>query len=209
MDKGNIWNVVGAFSGVVFVALAVIGTGLQGDRSLEPTDASSEIARALIDRSDDARLGGWIALVGILFFFPFLAYFRNHLRKAEGEDGWLTSTVYGGGLVTAAMLLAMLALSLATVSISNDVEPVVAKVLVVLSWRSIWVLAPPLIAFTLFSSLAIVRYSALPRWLGWVGFVVSLTLLVPWIGILLAFPWMLLVSLTLTYQAWRSREPAI
>ena len=201
MDKNKIWNVAGAFTGVIFVVLVAIGSGIGGDR-IEPTDAPSDIARALMDRGDVARLGSIISLVGILFFFPFLAYLRNRLRKAEGEDGWLTSTAYGGGLVTAAMLLVVETLNLASLSISAGVDPVVAQVLVVLSWRFFWVLAPPLIAFTLGSSLAIVRYSALPRWLGWVGFVVSLTLLAPWIGILFAMPWILLVSLTLTYQAW-------
>ena len=83
--------------------LLAIGAFIIGDPGVEPTDTSDAIARAFIDRSDDAELGGIIGLVGILFFFPFLAYFRNRLRNAEGEDGWLTSTVYGGGLAGASL----------------------------------------------------------------------------------------------------------
>ena len=197
------WDLGGAFTGVVFAVLMIIGAVIVGEIVAGPTAPSTVIAREFMEKSDDTDLGSMISLVGILFFFPFLAFFRNHLRKAEGEDGWLTSTAYGGGLVTAAVLLVLVALNLATTAISPGVDPVVSTVLRVLDWNYIWVFAPPMIAFILGSSLAIVRYSALPRWLGWVGILVSLTLLMPWIGVAVALIWILLVSLTLTYLAWK------
>ena len=72
MDKNNVWDLVGAFTGVVFVVLVAIGTGIAGDPGVEPTDPSSEIASAFIDKSDDTELGSLISLVGLLFFFPFI-----------------------------------------------------------------------------------------------------------------------------------------
>jgi hypothetical protein len=208
MDKDRIWNGAGAFTGVIFVVLVLAGMAIAGDPGVEPSDSSSEIARAFVDRSDDTGLGSTISVVGILFFFPFLAYLRNRLRKAEGDDGWLANTAYGGGLVTAAMLLVMLSLNLAKTSVSDGTDPVVAKVLVTLTWNFSLVFGPPMIALVLGASFAILRYSALPQWLGWLGFLVSLTLLMPWIGMLVTLPWILLVSLTMTYQAW-NRQGAI
>ena len=193
MDSNKIWDLAGAFAGVVFVVLAVAGIGIAGDPGVEPTDSSQAIARAFADRSDDAELGIIVSLVGILFFFPFLAYFHSRLRKSEGEDGWLATTAIGGGLVTAATLLVLQTLGLAT-AVSTGVDPVVAKVLLVLMWNFSPVFAAPMIALTLAASLVIVRYSALPKWMGWIGFLVSLSLLMPWVGMFVMLVWILLVT---------------
>lgn len=37
MDKNKIWNVAGAFTGVIFVVLVAIGSGIAGDRIDRPT----------------------------------------------------------------------------------------------------------------------------------------------------------------------------
>jgi hypothetical protein len=203
MDDNRVWNVVGAFTGVIFVVLVVIGMAIAGDPDVEPSDSSVEIARAFVDRSDDVTLGSLVAIAGILFFFPFIAFLRSQLQKAEGEVGWLTSTAYGGGLVTAATLLVFQILGLASTSVSADADPVVAKVLVTIQWNSIWVFAPPMIALTLSSSIIFIRFSALPKWLGWLGFLVSITLFMPWVGMFVTLIWILLVSLTMTYQVWK------
>ena len=64
-----------------------------------------------------------------------------------------------------------------------------------------------MIAFTLGASLVIVRYAALPRWTGWIGFPVAVTLLIPWIGMFVALAWVLVVSIVLLVQAWRAPQP--
>ena len=78
MDKNNVWDLVGAFTGVVFVVLVAIGVGIAGETSVEPTDPSSEAAKAFIDKSDNTELGVMISLVGLLFFFPFLSLYQFH-----------------------------------------------------------------------------------------------------------------------------------
>ncbi len=206
--KNRIWDSVGALSGVLFTVLVSVGLGMAGSADVEPDDPSAEIARVFVDRSDQAGLGTMIGLLGLVFFFGFLAYFRRRLQQAEGEGGWLTSVAYGGGLVTAAMLLLTMSMQLATTSVSADVDTVVSKVFATWFWNSVWVFAPPMIAFTLGASLVIVRYGALPRWIGWIGFPVTLTLLAPWIGAAVTLAWILLVSLVLTYQAWRTQTSA-
>ena len=120
----------------------------------------------------------------------------------------MTSMAYGSGLVTAAVMLVFISLNLATTAVwdyGSDTQ--VAKTLIALQWRYVWVFAPPMIAFTLGASLVIVRFGALPRWVGWIGFPVSVTLLVPWIGEIAALGWILLVSIVLLIQAWRAPQP--
>ncbi len=211
--KDRIWDIVGPLTGIVFVVLLVLSMGIRGnfradlDGSITDTSAA-EAANVLVDRRDKVANGSYIGLLGLAFFFGFLAYFRSRLQRAEGEGGWLTSMAYGGGLVTAAMLLVSISLDLATTAVRDyGPDTQVAKALIALEWRDIWVLAPPMIAFTLGASLVIVRYAALPRWIGWIGFPVAVTLLIPWIGVALFVAWVLVVSIVLLIQAWRAPQP--
>ena len=170
--------------------------------------SAAEAASLLEDRRDQVITGSPIGLFGVAFFFGFLAYFRSRLQQAESEGGWLTSMAYGGGLVTAVVLLGWISLDLATTAVWNyEPDTQLAKTLIVLQWRYIWVFAPPMIAFTLGASLVIVRYAALPRWVGWIGFPVAVTLLVPWIGVAVVTAWVLVVSIVLLIQAWRAPQP--
>ena len=206
--KDRAWDIAGALTGIVFVALLAVSMGVAGDAGLEPSDPAAEIARGLADQSDRVETASMIVLGGLAFFFGFLAYFRSRLQQAEGEGGWLTSTAYGGGLVTAAMLLVLVSMQLATTAVSGHSDAQVAKVFVVYEWNYVWVFAPPMIAFTLGASLAIVRYGALPRWTGWIGFLVSLSLLMPWMGMIIAMAWVLLLSVVLLVQALRGATPS-
>ena len=174
---------------------------------LSPSDSSSKIAQVLDDRSDRAEIGSLIALRGLVFFFGFLAFLRRQLQQAEGEVGWLTSMAYGGGLVTVAMVLIGLSFQLATTSASAHLDTQVAKAFYVYQWNYIWVLAPPMIALTLGASLVIVRYGALPKWTGWIGFLVSVTLLMPWIGVIVTLGWILLISVVLLVKTLKVSEP--
>ena len=211
--KNRTWAIVGPLTGIVFVVLLFIGFGSSGDVRNDVDDSitstsAAEAASVLEDRRDQVWGGSFMGLFGVAFFFGFLAYFRSRLQQAEGEGGWLTSMAYGGGLVTAVVLLGWISLDLAMTAVSDyGPDTQVAKTLIALQWRYIWVFAPPMIAFTLGASLVIVRYAALPRWIGWIGLPVAVTLLVPWIGFLFAMAWVLVVSIVLLIQAWRAPQP--
>jgi hypothetical protein len=49
--------------------------------------------------SGNETTGLAMELVGMLLFIPFLGYLYSLLRGAEGEDGWLSATAFGAGLV--------------------------------------------------------------------------------------------------------------
>ena len=118
----------------------------------------------------------------------------------------MSSASYAGGLVALAMLLVMMTFRFATTAISPSVDDVVSTVFVVWFWNATWVFAPPMIAFTLGASIVVVRYSALPKWIGWLGFTIALILLMPWFGMILGLPWIVIVSLSLTYRAWGKKN---
>ena len=163
----------------------------------------------MADRSDEAEAGSIIALIVILTFFWFLAYLRHRLQRAEGDDGWLTSVAFGGGLVTAVVFLVILSVELATTSIdANSPETQVAKTFFVYGWNYSLVFAPPMMALTAATSLVIVRHGPLSKWIGWLGFLVTLSLLLPWMGAPITLVWLFIVSTMLLIQALRAASPA-
>ena len=120
--QDRIWDIVGALTGIVFVVLLVVNLGISGsvrdDLDGYLTDTSADkAASVLVDRRDQVRIGSNIGLIGLAFFFGFLAYFRSRLEQAEGESGWLTSMAFGGGLVTAAVMLVFISIELATTAL--------------------------------------------------------------------------------------------
>ena len=210
--KDRIWDIVGALTGIVFVVLLIISVaftpGIRDDIDSITSTPAAEAANVLVDRSGQVKIGSFIGLFGYFFFFGFLAYFRSRLQQAEGEGGWLTSMAYGGGLVTAVVLMGFVSLDLATTAVEDyGPDTQVAKALIALKWWYLWVLAPPMIAFTLGASLVIVRYAALPRWIGWIGFPVAVTLFVPWFGFSVAMAWILVVSIVMLIESLRTPEP--
>ena len=103
-----------------------------------------------------------------------------------------------------AVFLGGLALDLATTSVSNyGADTQVAKTLFALQWNYIWLFAPPLIALTAGASAVIIRFRALPRWIGWLGVVVAVSLLMPWIGVIIFLGWVVVVSAVLLLRTRR------
>lgn len=110
--------------------------------------------------------------------------------------------------MTAAVVLGFISLDFATTAVEDyGPDTQVAKALIALKWWYLWVLAPPTIAFTLGASLVIVRYAALPQWIGWIGFPVAVILFVPWFGFSVAMAWLLVVSIVMLIESLRAPEP--
>ena len=70
---------LGAVCGILYVVLILVGNSVY--------------------ESGNETTGLAMELVGMLLFIPFLGYLYSLLRRAEGEDGWLSATAFGAGLV--------------------------------------------------------------------------------------------------------------
>ncbi|MGH3146459.1 MAG: hypothetical protein ACRDTR_11730 [Rubrobacter sp.] len=77
--EGQIWPRAGAACGILYVVLILIGNSVY--------------------ESGNETTGLTVELIGMLLFIPFLGYLYSLLRQAEGEDGWLSATAFGAGLV--------------------------------------------------------------------------------------------------------------
>ena len=55
VDRNRIWDLLGAFTGVIFVVLFAVGLGTAGGADAEPFDPSDQIAREFVEQSDQAE----------------------------------------------------------------------------------------------------------------------------------------------------------
>ena len=140
MDK-RIGPRLGAASGMLFVAL------LMGGEILPLADVVP-----------------W-ELFGLIFFVPFLGYLFAVLRRAEGEDGWLSATAFGAGLIALAVKLASFAPYIAARGAGTQIE----GALIAMNNVFFMLTLAPLGVMVAAASALIIRTGALPVWLGWAG----------------------------------------
>lgn len=149
MDK-RMGSRLGAASGMLFVAL------LLGGESLPLADVVP------------------YELFGLILFVPFLGCLFAVLRRAEGEDGWLSATALGAGLVALAVKLASFAPYIAAQGASTQIE----GALIAMNNASFILTLAPLGVMVAAASALIIRTGALPVWLGWAGAITACALLV-------------------------------
>jgi hypothetical protein len=179
----TIWPKLGAVCGVLYVALLFGPSLVGGDVALR------------------------IELAGILFLIPFLAYLWSVLRRAEGEGGWLATTMLGAGLVDLSIKLGSAAPGLAAKEMAEETP--LHTALHDMNSASFILSLLPLSVLTAAFAIVTLKTGVLPRWLGWMGAITAGALLVNGMalgaefgpGFLLFLIWTVTTSVVLVRQA--------
>jgi len=204
-DRISAWITarLGAASGAVGSALIFVGLMMTNGatEALSIADAPQTIAAHYASQRDDIRLGVALALTGVFFALWFLGDLHRRIRAAEANGGWVGSVVLAGGAVGLAGVLVYLSILIAATNETIASAPETARTFLVVSWEYGGILSPAYGAFVGATSLAIVRYSLLPklaRALGWLGLPLALALAVSgFLGgffVVLALLWQLAVA---------------
>jgi hypothetical protein len=196
------WERLAALAGVVAVALWVIGILIQESSNLPGDEATGDEVLAWFSNEGNTILaGGFVFMLGALFFFIFLAALRVRLLEAEGPVGFLTALVFGAGIAAGLSLLMLPAPDMS--GALSDEELTGDAALAVNSLGDMFFIGAELASALLLvaAGLLFIRTRVLPVWLGWASLVVALWLLIPpigWAGLLLGVPlWTVLVSVLL------------
>jgi hypothetical protein len=194
------WERLAALSGLVAVALWVIGVVLEEVSNL-PGEDPNEILSWFQDESNTILSGAFIFMLGSLFFLIFIGALRVRLVRAESESAFLSAIAFGAGLVVVALTLLIPGPNLAGALAKDDLTPEAAQALTVVD-DAFFVGAELAAALLLIATgLAILRYGALPRWVAWISFLFALWLLIPpigWAGLLVGVPlWTIIVAVLL------------
>lgn len=181
--SNNLWQRLGAASGIVYV-LVILGPDLiPRDQSQEVTITTAQAMAQSCATVTAAQLTDAIYpithILGYLFFLLFLGSLWSALRRAEGGDGWLSAAAFGGGLVSLAIRLSSATVSLAAVHNScAGMDPQLWQVLTNdVGGAALFLSFFPLAVLSVACAVISIRFSALPRWLGWMSAVVAVALL--------------------------------
>ena len=220
MNNRNV-PIVPALSGTLAIVLPFAGQALSGGNGSPDLSASrAKIESWLASQNLSAShfAGGVLELIGILTLIVFAATLWSVLRRADSDDGIASATAFGAGLTAAAVKLASFPAAFAAVwRHKQGISPQLAAALIDMNNVS-FVLMWTLFAVMLAASAAVIfRSAVLPRWLGWFGAVTAAILIVsapaadvvPPLGMLLAFLWILATSVVLTRRALGPRTRAV
>lgn len=194
------WEPLAALAGVVAVILWVVGAVMQDSSNL-PQETAEEMLIWFQAETGTLLASSYLWMLGSVFFLIFLGALRLRLLAREGPPAFFTAITFAAGTATAILTMLMPGGILAGAISENELTPDAALTLtfVELAFFGGAELSAALMLAA--AAVVILRYRALPRWIGWVGLLFALLMLIPpigWVGLLWGLPlWTLVVAITL------------
>lgn len=145
---------MGAACGILYVVLIYVGSSIG---SLE----SSTVRTVLV-------------FLGLLVFMFFLGSLWSAMRRAEGGSGWLSTIVFGAGLMSVTINMGSVAPVLAArYGTPGGLDPQLARSLLDIEEASYFIAFLPLAVLLAAFAIIAIRTGDLPGWLGWLAAVLS------------------------------------
>jgi hypothetical protein len=148
---------MGAACGILYVVLVYVGSSLGVPGS---------------------AVGTVLVLLSFLLFLVFLGSLWSAMRRAEGGNGWLSTTAFGAGLMSITIGLGSAALLLVARYRAGGLDPQLARSLHDIEEASYFLGFLPLAVVLAAFAIVAIRPGPLPGWLGWVGAALSAAFLV-------------------------------
>lgn len=196
------------YAGVVAVILWVVGiviaAGMPGDLESHATD--QQVLAWVQDNSGALITGGWLFMVGSLFFVWFLGILRARLTAAEGAPGTFSTVGFAAGVVGAVLVMGLPAGDLGVAINKDDISPAAAGALHNIG--DLFFVLAELTAIVLLLGTAAVawRTAVLPKWWAIVNMVLAVVLVIGpigWAALIFGMPLWTLVTTGLL-----ARQPA-
>jgi len=197
-------------TGVLFVILLILSFIVGG----EPPDADenvTEIVEHYVDNDVEIWVGtaiGGLAMLSLLFFG---AYLRRFFSAAEGPGGMLSALVLTATAIMAVGGAVDMTIQVALVEAAEDIDPAAVQALQAL-WDNDFVpIALGILLLFVSVGLSILKYGALPKWLGWIAIVLAVVSLTPvgFVGFPLGGIWLIVLSIMLAVRARGAGAPRL
>ena len=183
--KKSRWNLLGAGCGIVDVLLSLIALLIV---PLPPVVGSSvkEVLSYYTSNGPTLVLSNYLFMLATVFFLGFFGYVCVVLRSAEGEPYALSRIVFGAAVAAASIFLVSPLISQALVArAATGAESVVVGVLSDMTALSLIASGIPVILLVGLASVVMLRTRLLPRWLGLLGLLLVVLLLLASAGLFL------------------------
>lgn len=169
------WEKYGAWTGVAFVVLLLVGNFLLGFDQPTTQDSDDVIAQFIADNQDGYRTAAVLTGFATAFGLWFIGTLRSVLRRWEGGTGRLSGTVFGAGVVAFGIgLVGQIFFTAAARNVETGALLVfwdMAQITFTLIWFPIAVALGG-------TALLAQRTGVFPSWYAWIGFLVTALFLV-------------------------------
>jgi hypothetical protein len=201
------WDRLAPLTGVAFFVIVVIGFLIGGDTP-GGHDSTVKVAAFYTKHRDQQMWATFILMWGTAFLPFFLVTLKRSLDWSGGT-GRLANAAFAGGVIYAIGFFLLSTVHLALADSAGKTPPLVTQTLNVIDNNDFIPAAAGLAILLIASGLAIVRYHALPAWLGWAALVIGIAALTPagFFAFLLGGIWILVTSIVM-YVSGRGAEPA-
>lgn len=190
-------------TGVLFFVLLLVSF-LVGNNSLKASSSPAKVLAHYIAHRNSARASGLLTVLAVFVGVIFYGLLRDYLRRHQASRG-LTATAFGGVILFAASGAVGAGIQWALTDAPSHLSADAAQALNLVDMDVTYALTLAGLAVLLFAfGLAIVNSALLPKWLGWVAFVLALSALIPPIGFVAFIGggiWTLIVSIAMWRRA--------
>jgi len=208
--SSSIWERLAPLTGLLFVALIIIGFSVGGSTP-DVHDSAQEVQSYYADHHTKQSVAAILVAFGAIFLIFFASSLRQALRAAGGT-GRLANAAYGAGLIatTGFWIMASVHIALADAG-SNDTTLATTQTLNVLDNDSFIPALAGLGVLVFAAGLSAIRHGGIPTWLGWVGVVLGIAIFTPvgFIAVAGVGLWIVVVGILLSLAAGPSREPTV
>ncbi len=164
-------------AGVVFVVLVLVGGFIAGSPPAT-SDSAAKIGKFFADNDYALKCGAFISGLASIPFLVFLGVLYARLRGAEGDHGRLSLVMFGGGVLSAALILVAFAVFGAIAISVDEIGGGGTKFFYILANGLTGMAGLALVVVAGATALVTFRTQALPAWLGWLS-VASAVLWIP------------------------------
>jgi hypothetical protein len=204
------WERWSALTGVLFVACFMLGLALISNTG----DTTSGVQSFYADSGNRAKeVTAFFFLVAAgIAFLAFLGTLRTMLDRGERGPGTLSGLIFGSGVVATTLIIAGAAISTAPAMLAGDQDFQLApNTAEAMNWGGYLLLVAGVMTASivvLATSMAALRTGVLPAWVGWIGLVVAVVMLLSiyYFPMIVFAAWILIVSLLMIVMAWKT-EP--
>jgi hypothetical protein len=199
-----------ALTGALFVVVIVIAFAVFGGDTPVTSDSQQTILSFYQDHNTREQVAGLLLAAAAILFGAFTAVVSQIVRDSGGHGKLANLALLGGAVGTAGFLAA----AGIHIALADAAHHAVANSGVValnaLDNYSFPGFAAGTVLFILATSWAAIRHGALPKWLAWVGIVISVLFFTPagFFAFLASGLWILAASLVLTFSSRGKGESA-
>ena len=184
MGNGRSW--VPPLTGLAFLIVVIVGFIVGGEPPDVDENSAEEIAEWYIDNDSSIMDGAAIQTIGATLLVFFGAYLWRVLRQAAGRASATALATFAGTALLAVGIALDGTINFAAADFAEDIDPTAVQALAAFWQGDFLPLALGTQVFLVAFGVSVIRFGALPVWLGWIAVVLGVIAVTPigWIAFL-------------------------